>query len=100
MRNPALIPTLALVSLFGCVPGRAATPDAWAELWKKSEAACIKASGLRQAKSNVVVDFEGAVMRIVEGRYPQQHMNNAAGTAYCLYDKKTGKTEVSEPSAP
>lgn len=81
-------------------PSFASSPDAWQELWKKSEAACIKASGLKQGKSNVLVDFEGAVMRIVEGRYPQPHMNNLPGTMYCLYDKKTGKTEISEPSAP
>jgi hypothetical protein len=48
----------------------------------------------------VVLDFEAVVMRIVEGRHPQPHMQNAAVMVYCLYDKKTGKTEIAEPSAP
>ncbi len=75
-------------------------PDAWEELWKKSEAACLKASSLKQAKSNIVLDFEAVVVRVVNGRFPQPHMNNAMTTVYCLYDKKTGKTEIAEPSAP
>lgn len=98
-RHPfRLSAVVVLASL--ATPGLASSPDAWQELWKKSEAACIKASGLREGKSNVLVDFDTSVMRIVEGRYPQPHMNNAMGTTYCLYDKKTGKTEIAEPSAP
>ncbi|MCA3667757.1 MAG: hypothetical protein INF10_01310, partial [Methylobacterium sp.] len=73
------------------IPAFASSPDAWEELWKKSEAACLQASSLKQAKSNVVLDFEAVVVRVVNGRFPQPHMNNAATTVYCLYDKKTGK---------
>ncbi|MCZ8374414.1 MAG: hypothetical protein O9342_03465 [Beijerinckiaceae bacterium] len=78
----------------------AASDDAWKELWKKSEAACLKASGFNQAKAQSPVDFEAAVLRVVTGRYPQPHMKNAPGTVYCLYDKKSGKAEIAEPSAP
>lgn len=78
----------------------ASSPDAWDDLWKKSEAACLKASKLRQAKSNVVLDFEAVVVRVVNGRHPQPHLKNLPGTVYCLYDKKSGKTEIAEPSAP
>lgn len=78
----------------------AASDDAWKELWKKSEVACLKASKLNQAKAQSPVDFEASVLRIVTGRYPQPHMKNAAGTVYCLFDKKSGKAEIAEPSAP
>ncbi|MCZ8183380.1 MAG: hypothetical protein O9322_10465 [Beijerinckiaceae bacterium] len=81
-------------------PAFAASDDAWKELWKKSEAACLKASKLNQAKAQSPVDFEASVLRVVTGRYPQPHMKNAAGTVYCLFDKKTGKAEIAEPSAP
>ncbi len=94
---------LAMASLaFGMVslPAFAASDDAWKELWKKSEAACLKASKFNQAKAQSPVDFEAAVLRVVTGRYAQPHMKNAAGTVYCLYDKKTGKAEIAEPSAP
>jgi hypothetical protein len=91
-----------MLILLSCIasPTFASSPDAWEELWKKSEAACLKASSLKQAKSNVVLDFEAVVVRVVNGRFPQPHMNNAPTTVYCLYDKKTGKTEIAEPSAP
>jgi|GEM_PF-198392 hypothetical protein len=104
MSNRTIRRTLSVTTLMAIIglasPTFASSPDAWAELWKKSEATCLKASGLKQAKSNVVLDFEAVVVRVVNGRYPQPHMQNAAATVYCLYDKKTGKTEIAEPSAP
>lgn len=93
-----IAPVIALG--FSGAAAMAASDDAWKELWKKSEAACLKAAKLNQAKAQSPVDFEAVVLRVVNGRYPQPHMKNAAGTVYCLYDKKTGKAEISEPSAP
>lgn len=96
LRCSLALAALALVAS----PVRASSPDAWQELWQKSERACLTASKFRQAKSNVLVEFQDSIMRIVEGRHPQPHMNNAPGTKYCLYNKKSGRTELSEPSAP
>ncbi len=39
-------------------------------------------------------------MRVVNGRFPQPHMNNAPTTVYCLYDKKTGKPKLPNPAPP
>ncbi|MCZ8187850.1 MAG: hypothetical protein O9308_15850 [Beijerinckiaceae bacterium] len=98
---PAFRLAAAVIGLaFVGQPAFAASDDAWKELWKKSEVACLKASRLNQAKAQSPVDFEAAVLRVVTGRYPQPHMKNAAGTVYCLYDKKSGKAEIAEPSAP
>ena len=74
----------------------ASSPAAWAELYAKSSAACAKASNFNGAKARGErIDFRALVLVILDGRHPQPHMKNAAGVAYCLYDKQTGKTEVS-----
>ncbi|MCA0400999.1 MAG: hypothetical protein LCH38_09310 [Proteobacteria bacterium] len=96
LKHSSIVILLAVFAM----PARASSPDAWQELWQKSERACLTASKFRQAKSNVLVEFQDSIMRIVEGRHPQPHMNNAPGTKYCLYNKKSGRTELSEPSAP
>jgi hypothetical protein len=75
----------------------ASSPEAWAELYAKSGEACLKAADLNGAKlRGQPVDFQGVVLLVVDGNYPQPHMKNARGTKYCLYDKKSGKTEVAE----
>lgn len=75
----------------------ASTADAWAELYAKAGAACLKAAPLNSAKlRGQPVDFQATVLMIVDGRYPQPHMKNAKGTTYCLYDKTSGKVETSE----
>jgi hypothetical protein len=77
-------------------PVHASSPDSWAELWKTSEASCRKAVNFKNDKVRGPVDFEAAVLWVIEGRYPQPHMKNAKGVMYCLYDKTTHKTQVSE----
>jgi len=108
MRDRGMIRRLAGAALAAIIPimspilgaAMASSPDSWQELGQKSEAACLKAAKLRQAKAQAAIPFEGAVLRIVTGRYPQPHMQNAAATLYCLYDKRSGKAEISEPNAP
>ena len=95
-----------LMTAAGCVAGaalvlspqsHASSPAAWAELFAKASAACTKAANFTGAKvRGQPVDFDEVVLAIVDGRYPQPHMNNASGTVYCLYHKTTGKTQVSE----
>lgn len=92
-----LVAALLMLGI-ACIPAQASSPDAWNELWKKSEAACLKAAQLNKAKVQAPVDFEAVVLRVVTGQYPQPHMKNASGTVYCLYSKATGKAEISSPS--
>jgi hypothetical protein len=78
----------------------ASSPDAWAELHAKASAACIKGASLNGATvRGEPIDFEDAVLIIVDGRHPQPHMNNAKGTKYCLYRKQTAKANVAEAPA-
>ena len=89
----ALAAALALVA----TTTHASSDAAWAELYAKAGAACLKASGLSATKlRGQPVDFQATVLMIVDGRYPQPHMKNAKGTSYCLYDKVSGKTEATE----
>lgn len=90
-----------LIASLVCLGGSAmaSSPDAWSELWKKSEAACRASSRLNEIKVGPPVDFEASVLRVVSGRHPQPHMKNAPGTVYCLYDKKSGKAQIAEPNA-
>jgi hypothetical protein len=87
------VSTLAICTI---ATAQASSSDAWTELWKKSQAGCRKAVNFKNDKARGPVDFEAAVLWVVEGRYPQPHMKNAKGVMYCLYDKTTGKTQVSE----
>jgi hypothetical protein len=84
--------TLLTVFLGSAATGaRAASPDAWAELYANSSAACVAAVGLSEAKvRGESADFEGAVLLIIDGRHP----NGLRGTSYCLYDKVTAKTQT------
>lgn len=80
----------------------AASPQAYAELDRQSAAACITASGLRQASVGPPVRFSDAVgidARTVSGVYTQPHMRAARGTMLCLYNRRTRRAEVQE-SAP
>ncbi len=83
---------VATAIMFGGVQAaQASSPEAWKELYTKASAACVKASALNGAKvRDDTGDFAGAVLLIVDGRHP----NGTRGTAYCLYDKVTAKTET------
>ena len=83
--------TLAVILVAAATAAQAASPEAWAELYAKADAACTKASALSGAKvRGEPADFEGAVLLIVDGRHP----NGETGAVYCLYDKVTAKTET------
>lgn len=82
-------------------PALASSPGAWAELHGKARAACVKASGLKDARtSGQPVDFEASVLILVSGRWPQPHMNNARATFACLYSKASGTAEAQEIKLP
>lgn len=78
------------------MPASAASPDAWAELWKAASTACINASGLKEAKAGKPIDFADKVLVTIDGRWPQPHMKNAAARFACLYDKKAKTAEANE----
>lgn len=80
-------------------PSHAATPRAYAELDRRTERACIAASGMRSATVGQVTRFSdrfGMDARSVTGIYPQAHMNGQSGTVLCLYNRSTRRAETQE----
>lgn len=87
---------LAATVLVAATPAGASSPEAWAELFQRAQAACAKASDLKKAKAGAPVDFSDKVLVVIDGIWPQPHMKNAAARLACLYDKRTRKAEVNE----
>lgn len=101
MNRSSVAVTLMTTMLAGSV-AQASTPGAYAALEKRSAAACIAASGLRDGKAGPTVRFSDRVMidaRFVTGTYPQAHMKGAKGTMLCLYNRKTRRAEAQEAPA-
>lgn len=77
----------------------AATAPSYAALDLQTSAACIAASGLRDAAAGPVVRFSDDFLmdaRTVTGTYPQPHMKGAKGTMLCLYNRQTERAETQE----
>ncbi|GFM60929.1 hypothetical protein PSCICG_20890 [Pseudomonas cichorii] len=78
----------------------AATPQAWTALDKAMLDSCLKASQLKDSKpvgGNALFDDRiGYSALLLQGRYPQKHMNNRKGTELCLYNRKSRQASVTE----
>ena len=94
--NLWLLATLAALSAHA----NAASPDAWRDLDKAMTAGCLKASQLKNTKVvGSAAQFDDRVgynALILQGRYPQKHMKNQAGTELCLYNRKDRQAFVTE----
>ena len=94
--NTAFLSTLA----FTAGAAQASSPDAWSAHDKEVAAACIKASGLKNAKPAgqpmAYDDGVGMTALLVAGRYPQAHMKNRPGRVLCLFDRKKREAVVTE----
>ncbi len=89
--------------LLGSAPAWASTAEAWQAHDAMVRAACLKASGLRQVRAvGQVLPFDDEVgysALLLQGRYPQPHMQGRQGRELCLYRRATGKASVSEADA-
>jgi hypothetical protein len=87
---------------FACVaPAYSATPNAYASLNRRTQRACIEASGLHNASVGSIIRFSdrsGMDARIVTGTYPQTHLNGAVGTMLCLYNRAIRRAETQDMS--
>lgn len=99
-----------VVMLLGMVaPGAgASSPAAWQAYDREVRSACLKASRLLQARvlgeriDVPVADVSptGNTLLIsallLEGRYPQAHMNGQKGRELCLFEQRTRRASVAE----
>ena len=91
--------TSAILAAAFAVPAYASTPGSYAALDRQTSAACIAASGFRDASVGSVMRFSDRLMidaRTVTGTYPQLHMEGAQGTMLCLYNRRTKRAEMQE----
>ena len=88
-----------LLGLTSTPTAYASSSDAWAELDRASAAACVAASGFKDASAEPSVHFSddiGFDVRVVSGIYPQAHMKGASGKMLCVYGRATKRVEVQE----
>jgi hypothetical protein len=78
----------------------ASSPDTWAAFDKAVLASCTNASQLKNPKPvGTAAQFDDQVgysALLLQGQYPQKHMNGQQGTELCLYNKKTKTAYVTE----
>lgn len=100
MRRQLFTNTLLLTSVLLTGTAQASSPAAWSAHDKEVAAACVKASGLRDAKPAgqpmAYDDGVGMTALLVAGRYPQPHMKNRPGRVLCLFDRKKREAVVTE----
>lgn len=81
----------------------ASSTQAWNDQRQHMLKACLKDSQFKQAhalgKPAEFDDQVGYSALLIEGVYPQKHMNNATGTELCLYDRQRQQAFVTEWAA-
>ncbi|POR63931.1 hypothetical protein [Pseudomonas syringae] len=79
---------------------QASSSDAWAAYDKAVLESCIKASGLKDAQPvGTPAQFDdrvGYTALLMQGQYPQKHMNGRQGTELCLFNSKSKAAFVTE----
>jgi hypothetical protein len=100
MRRQLFTNTLLLTSVLLTGAAQASSPAAWSAHDREVAAACVKASGLKDAKPAgqpmAYDDGVGMTALLVDGRYPQPHMKNRPGRVLCLFDRKKREAVVTE----
>ncbi|MBJ9985835.1 hypothetical protein IAE19_10325 [Acinetobacter sp. S40] len=89
-----------LLIIFSMIAGmtHASSEQAWKQHDQAVKTACVKASGLKNAKavSDIMLfdDRVGYSALVLEGNYPQTHMKNRKGRELCLYQRQQKKAVV------
>jgi len=103
LRNGVLALIAAGLTLTGAT-ATASTTKEWQAATAQAQAACGKASGLRDVKvvgePAIFDDTSPLTAVLVRGTYPQAHMKGQAGTMLCLYDRKTRRARAVEWAPP
>jgi len=95
----AFLFTLLGCALFSTV-AQASSDQAWNDHTTQMSHRCIAASGLKDVKAvGKPAEFDDRVgysALLLEGRYPQKHMNNRKGSELCLFNKQDKTAFVTE----
>ncbi|KOC89536.1 hypothetical protein [Winslowiella iniecta] len=89
-----------LAALGTSAPVLAASTESWHSADQRMKQACVKASGLKNARPVTRVmlfsDRVGYSALVLQGTYPQKHMKNKRGRELCLYQRATSRASVTE----
>ncbi len=95
----AQILTLASTLLLAAT-AHASSDDAWAEHDQQLLQACTAASQFKDARAvgkiAVFDDNTGYSAVLLQGHYPQAHMDNLEGSELCLYNRGDKRASVTE----
>lgn len=98
MRQSPIYLTLALATLAGQAHG--SSDDAWAAHDQAVVEQCQQASQFADAApagDPVLFDDEaGMTALLIQGHYPQNHMNSQAGQELCLYQRSSQKVYITD----
>ncbi|MDO7910327.1 hypothetical protein ACI2KE_04145 [Pseudomonas monteilii] len=93
-----ILPLLACLVSAGTA--QASSEQAWTEHRQQVLKTCLAASQFKDAHvRGKPVEFEDQVgysALVLEGTYPQKHLNKRTGTELCLFDKQQQRAFVSE----
>ncbi|MDF9755131.1 MULTISPECIES: hypothetical protein [Pseudomonas] len=82
------------------VSAHASTPQAWSDQRQHMLKACLAISQFKDAhalgKPAEFDDQVGYSALLIEGTYPQKHMQNRIGTELCLYDRQRQQAFVTD----
>jgi len=101
MKRIAMMAGASALVAAGAYVAWASSPDAWAELQARAEAACMAASGLDEPEvAAPPTNFEKHVFVAVKGIWPKPPMEGREAEWVCLYDKEQDAAEAREPGVP
>ncbi len=101
MKRIAMTAGAAVLVAAGAYVAWASSPDAWAELQARAEAACMAASGLDEPEvAAPPTNIEKHVFVAVKGIWPKPPMEGREAEWVCLYDKEQDAAEAREPGFP
>jgi len=84
----------AALAVTAAIPATASTPEAWAQLYKKVNRACVAQSGLARpqllAAKLSYTDNVPVEVRLLRGNDRRGRLQRLV----CVYDRRTGRAEV------
>ena len=91
---------LLSVALLSSAAAQASSAEAWQQSHQVMTQACINASHLSKVRVlGEPIEYDdstGYSALLLEGRYPQRHMNNKRGRELCLFQRSSGRASISE----
>lgn len=75
----------------------ASSPEAWKLYDRQVRSACVAASGhtaVRARGSRLDLPSLRLSSLLLEGRYPQAHMNGSLGLELCVFEQRSGRAAV------